>query len=124
MHRPDLRNFSLEDLLMVKNFQSLTKEEQEFKANTYALTVHDLNILSRFGTVFEPNGERDSLGREMVSVMNEDWLEPIAETTEQLAAMDLPLESCDTFGKFTCAQDKWREGKFDLGWSGYEHISY
>lgn len=120
MNRPDLRNYSYNDLCMVKNFESLSLDEKNWFLNH--TSTHNLSVLGRFGHTIDFLPERDEKGYQVMKYVPADFIEPITETSEELLKMDLPISSCDSNGKFSCKEDKWREGKFDLGYEPEEQI--
>lgn len=118
MNRPDFRNYSYEDLCMVKNFESLSLEEKNWFINH--TSAHNVSVLGRFGHMVDFTNEHDNDGYRLMKYVPSDIIEPISETREELLKMDLPISSCDSNGKFSNPEDKWREGKFDLGYDPAE----
>lgn len=113
MNRPDLRNYSYKDLCAIKNFEALSHDEQDWKINNEC-TVSFMSLLGVFGYTFEKVGTQPN-GQPLYTVVEEPWHEPIAESPEELLKLGLPKVSCDYNGHFPKREDKWREGKFDIG---------
>lgn len=116
-HRPDLRNFSLEDLLYIKFFEELSPEEQIFKMDDiFFRNSTAYRFFNRFGIYYVIPEDNDKWYNGEVKF--KPWYEPITQTVEELLKLDLPTRSMNEDGTFK-GDNKWREGIYDIGYYPY-----
>lgn len=142
-HRPDLRNYSYDDLSFLYKFEHMTDEERLFLINGIdnIFAFHDFSAkyswLDRFGITFyckvaHPELRESDIDRYKFTsedgykytlcdrVEFEPWHQSITdEEFKALETMELPTHKCDNFGVFG-PKDKTFEGKYDLGYNPQE----